>query len=149
MDNQFNIDLAELTATLCANDVVAIRFLSVGQRLLLDFRTTEIDGPMVRVVDPVRSAEERFRNLKQLRPRFAPPERIVAVWWPRFARSLVSTGIWDVVMQRVSEAGHVEAVRYAEQTLGELLALERKMERDAVAGEGFQTLWTASPTQAS
>ncbi len=148
MDNQFDIDLADIAATIRAHDVIAIRFLSVGQRLLLDFRSTEIDGPIVRVVDPVKSMEERYRHLKQIRPRFPAPRRIVAIWWPRFVSSLVDTGIWAVIMECVSETGHVDAVRKAEEALAELTALERKIEQDAIRGTGFKTLWTTSRTQA-
>src|SRR5690606_9109305 len=114
-----------------------------GHRLLLDFRSSEVDGPFVRVVQPVRSIDERYRALKQLRPRFALPDRIVAIWWPRFASSLRSTGVWADVMQRVSESGHVDAVRAAEDALDELIRLEAQAQRDAVRGEGFRTMWSA------
>lgn len=147
MDNDFNIDLVDIASTLRANDVITIRFVAVGQRLLLDFRTTEIDGPLIKVVDPVKSVEERYRMLRKLRPRFVSPERIVSIWWPRFAHSLESTGIWGEVMTRVTESGHIEAVRFAEDTLSELLKLERTQQRDAVRGEGFKTLWSATPTR--
>lgn len=145
MDNDFNIDLVDIASSIRSCDVITIRFVAVGQRLLLDFRATEIDGPMVRVVEPVKSVEERYRTLKKLRPRFAAPPRIVAIWWPRFASSLESTGIWSEVMQRISESGHVEAVRQAEDTLAELIRLERAQQRDAVRGTGFRTLWSRSP----
>jgi hypothetical protein len=141
MDNDFNIDLVDIASTVKSGEVLTIRFIAVGQRLLLDFRATEIDGPMVRVVTPVRSVEERYRMLRQARPRFAPPEKIEAIWWPRYARSLTSTGIWSAVMERVTESGHVDAVRQAEDALAELIRLEREQQRDAVRGEGFRTLW--------
>lgn len=144
MDNDFNIDLIDIATTIRTNDVITIRFVAVGHRLLLDFRTTEIDGPMLKVVEPVKSVEERYRHLRKLRPRFAPPERIVAIWWPRFASSLEPTGVWREVMERVSDSGHVDAVRTAEDTLAELMALEREQQKDAVRGEGFRTLWSAS-----
>jgi hypothetical protein len=146
MDNDFSIDLADIGQTIRSSEVIAIRFVSVGHRLLLDFRASDIDGPMVRVVLPVKSIEERYRELRQLRPRFLPPDKIVAIWWPRFASSLESTGIWSEVMKRVSESGHGEAVRLAESALAELIGLERRQQRDAVRGEGFRTLWSASPT---
>lgn len=146
MDNDFNIDLVDIASTVRTNDVITIRFVAVGQRLLLDFRATEIDGPLVKVVEPVKSVEERYRTLRKLRPRFGPPERIVAIWWPRFASSLESTGVWKEVMERVTESGHVEAVRSAEDALMGLVQLEREQQRDAVRGDGFRTLWSASPT---
>ncbi len=99
----------------------------------------------MRVVLPVKSIEERYRNLKQIRPRFGPPERIVAIHWPRFARSLRHTAVWDAIMRRISESGHPEAVRKADEALRELEELERKQQHNAITGEGFQTLWAASP----
>lgn len=147
MDNDFSVDIAEIASTIRGNDVVALRFVTVGQRLLLDFRTTDIDGPMVRLVEPVKSIDERYRSLKLMRPRFALPERIVSVWWPKFATSLAESGVWDEVMRRVSDGGHVEAVRMAEDALAELVARERAQQRDAIRGVGFRTLWSASPTR--
>lgn len=144
MDNDYNLDVADIAATIRAHDVIAIGFVAVGQRLLLDFRTTEIDGPLARVVMPVNSVEERYRHLKQIRPRFGPPERIVAIHWPRFASSLRHTAVWDEVMQRISDSGHVESVRKADETLRELEALERQQQRNAITGDGFRTLWASS-----
>lgn len=146
MDNDFNIDLVDIASTIRSSEVITIRFVAVGHRLLLDFRSTEIDGPMVRVVKPVKSIEERYRDLRKLRPRFASPEKIVAIWWPRFAASLESTGTWHEVMQRVTESGHADSVRQASAVLSELIRLERLAQQDAVCGQGFRTLWSASPT---
>lgn len=143
MDNDFSIDLVDIASTIRSSDVVTLRFVAVGQRLLLDFRTTEIDGPMVKVVEPVKSIEERYRSLQRLRPRFQKPEKITAIWWPRFASSLKTTGVWDEVMTRVSEMGYPEAVRKAEEALAELIEMERQQQREAIVGVGFRTLWSA------
>jgi hypothetical protein len=145
MDNDFSVDIADITNTIASSEVVVLRFVAVGQRLLLDFRESELDGPMVKVVAPVTSVEERYRELQKLRPRFESPPKIVAVWWPRFVTSLISTGLWDQVMKRVSESGHVGAVRGAEEALAELIAAERATQQAAVRGEGFRTIWSASP----
>ena len=147
MDNDFSIDLADIAATIHTHDVIAIRFVSVGQRLLLDFRSNELDGPMVKLVPPVTSVEERYRSLAKLRPRFAAPEKIIAIWWPRFARSLEETGIWAEVMERVADSGHVDSTRRAGDTFRELLELELKEQRGAITGEGFRTIWSASPAK--
>lgn len=147
VDNDYNVDLRDISSTIATHEVVVLRFVAVGQRLLLDFRATELDGPLVRVVDPVKSVEERYRDLKRLRPRLGPPEKIVAVWWPRFVLSLRTTGVWDGVMSRVSDFGDVDAVRRADAALDELIALERAHERAAVKGDGFKTLWSATPTR--
>jgi len=145
MDNDFNIDLVDIVASLQSAEVATLRFVAVGHRLILDFRTSDIDGPLVKVVEPVKSIEERYRTLARMRPRFAPPEKITSVWWPRFAASLRSTGVWNEVMARITDAGHPEAVRRAEAALDELIALEASQQKDAIVGSGFRTLWSASP----
>jgi hypothetical protein len=148
VDNDFNVDLVEITSTVRSHDVVIIRFITLGQRLLLDFRATEIDGPQVKLVEPVKSVQERYRHLRLLRPRFNDPEKIVSVFWPRFARSLEETGVWREVIERVVDSGHSESIREAEAALAEIIRVERGHQRDAVAGSnGFKTLWSASPAK--
>ncbi|HMO54488.1 MAG TPA: hypothetical protein PJ994_08295 [Tepidiformaceae bacterium] len=148
MDNDFNVDLAEIAATVRTHEVVIIRFITIGERLLLDFRSSDIDGPMVKLVEPVRSVQERYRRLRQLRPRFDSPSKIVSVFWPRFARSLEETGVWQEIAARVVDSGHPDAVRDAERELSAVLERERAHQRDAVAGsESFRTLWSASPAK--
>ena len=145
MDNDFSVDLRDISATVATSDVLVLRFVAVGQRLLLDFRVSDLDGPLVRVVEPVQSVEERYRELRRLRPRLANPEKIVAIWWPRFVASLRTTGVWDEVMRRVTDGGFVDAVRRAEEAFAELLALERGQQRAAITGDGFRTLWSRTP----
>ena len=144
MDNDYTVDLDDIVATLTSSDVVVMRFIALGQRLLLDFRTTRAEGPMVRVVQPVDSVQERYKELKRIRPGFAAPERIVAVWWPRFASSLRESPAWQAVMERVCAGGFRDSVQEAEAAIDELVALERMAAVHAVRGEGFRTLWSAS-----
>ena len=145
MDNDYNIDLAEIASTIRTHDVVVLRFVTVGQRMLLDFRCSDIDGPAVRLVDPVKSVQERYASLRKIRPRFRDPEKIVMVYWPRFTRSLAETTAWREVNNRLVESGHPESVREAELALAELVAAEQKHEREAILGtDGFKTLWTRS-----
>lgn len=147
MDNDYSIDLRALAQTLATTDVITMRFITVGHRLLLDFRSTELDGPMIRVVPPVRSVRERYESLRQLRPRFDLPERIVSVAWPRFVQSLAASDVWRTVMERVVDSGHTAAVRAAEETLQRVVELEAEHQREAITGEGFRTLWSASARQ--
>jgi hypothetical protein len=147
VDNDFSVDLRDISTTIASSDVLVLRFVAVGQRLLLDFRVTELDGPLIRVVDPVKSVEERYRDLRRLRPRLNNPDKIVAIWWPRFVSSLSTTGVWDEVMRRVADSGFTEAVRRAEDTLAELVALEQAQHRAAITGDGFKTLWSRSPAK--
>ena len=144
MDNGFGVEPSQVVATIREHDVITVRFVTVGKRLLLDFRSSELDGPMVRMVDPVKSARERFVDLARMRPRFRAPDKIVAVWWPRFVRSFGENGIRDAILERVAESGHPDSVRAAESALDDLVAEERDYERQAIRGDGFKTLWSES-----
>jgi len=148
VDNDFSVDLAEIASTIRTHDVIVVRFISVGDRLLLDFRSDGIEGPLVRLVGPVKDVQQRYRELRTMRPRFGDPEKMVSVFWPRFAGSLEATGVWGVVLDRAAASGHPGAVAEAESALTALLARERAHQRAAIAGaDGFRTLWSASPAK--
>ena len=141
MDNDFLLDYEEIIRTIRAADVLTFRFVIVNQRLLVDNRSSEIDPPLVKLVPRAGSVEERFRSLKQLRPRFRLPEKISAIWWPKFIDTMVERGIWDAIVQRIVESGFSEAARQCEDVLQELRTLERQELCNAVRGEGYQPLW--------
>jgi len=141
MDNDFVIDLDAILDAIEKADVVTIRFLIVPHRLLIDARHTEVDGPLVKVVPRARSLDERFKTIKKLRPRFRLPEKITAVSWPRRVEGLVSAGIWDRIVQRVSEAGFPGAAEECQRVLEDLICQERAEIHNAVAGTGYQSLW--------
>ena len=141
MDNDFLLDYEEIIRTIRAADVLTFRFVIVNQRLLVDNRSSEIDPPLVKLVPRAGSVEERFRSLKQLRPRFRLPEKISAIWWPKFIDTMVERGVWDAIVQRIVEGGFSEAARQCEDVLQELRTLERQELCKAVLGEGYQPLW--------
>ncbi len=141
MDNDFLLDYEEIIRTIRAADVLTFRFVIVNQRLLVDNRSSEIDPPLVKLVPRAGSVEERFRSLKKLRPRFRLPEKISAIWWPKFIDTMVERGVWDAIVQRIVESGFSEAARQCEDVLQELRTLERQELCNAVQGEGYQPLW--------
>jgi hypothetical protein len=142
MDNDYQIDVDEIVHTIQSADVITIRFHLFDKRVLIDNRTNEIDGPMVKIVDRVGSAEERFRSLRRLRPRFRLPERLTAIWWPKYVETLETTGIWQALVQRMAESGFPNSVRDCRQVLRELHELERQEIRNAITGENYQTKWS-------
>ena len=141
MDNEFELDHDEIIRTVGKAEVVTFRFVVVAERLLLDTRFSEIDPPLVKLVPRATSVEDRFRALKQLRPRFKLPKKISAIWWPRSIENLVSSGVWDAIKNRVEGAGFPEAAAECDQVLQELRASERKELHNALTGVGYQTLW--------
>jgi hypothetical protein len=141
MDNDFVIDLDAILEAVEKADVITIRFLIVPHRLLIDARHSEREGPLVKLVPRARSLEERFKAIKQLRPRFRLPDKISAVWWPKRVESLVSAGIWGRILQRFSDSGFPEAAEECQRVLDDLICQERAEIRNAVSGTGYQSLW--------
>jgi len=146
MDNDYLLNLDDILRTVETAEVVRIRFGLLDKRLLIDNRYNEFEGPMVKVVNRSGSSEESFRNLKRLRPRFPLPEKMTAIMWPKYVSTLISTGIWDAIVSRVAASGHQESKRQCDEVLSELLNLEKQEIRNAISGEGFQTVWQRTAT---
>ena len=144
MDNVYHLDYDTILKTVRNAEVVAFRFVTVPERLLIDNRFSEMDPPMVKLVPKVSSAEERFKSLKMLRPRFRLPAKISAIWWPRYINGLVESGVWEAVVRRIVDNGFPEAARECEGLLDELRRMERMEMLNAIGGEGYRTLWPAT-----
>jgi hypothetical protein len=144
MDNEYRIDYSEIMKTLRNAEVVLFRLVTVPQRLLIDYRTSEVDGPLVKVVPRAKDAEDRFKSLKALRPRFRLPQKISAVWWPRYVERLVEDGVWDAITKRIAEAGYPQIAEETAIVLEELRRLERDEHANAIGGDGYRTLWPVS-----
>ena len=102
-----------------------------------------MEGPLLALVPRAASLEERVKAIRQMRPRFPVPEKISAVWWPRYIERLTEDGIWEAVLQRVIDAGYPETAEEAAVVLEELRRMERAEVADAIGGEGYRTLWPA------
>ena len=83
MDNDYVLNLEEILHTIESAEVLRIRFLLLDKRLLIDNRSNEFEGPLVKIVPRASSSEESFRNLKRLRPRFPLPRRSSLFWLRR------------------------------------------------------------------
>lgn len=147
MGADYGIDLDEVRRVVEAAEVLVIRLAITDRRLLIDARTNDEFGPMIKVVPRATSAEDRFRSLKMLRPRFRVPERILTFQWPRHARALEESGVWDQIARRLVALDWPGTAAQCDEALQQLIEEERMVERNAiVGGEGFQTLWPASVT---
>jgi hypothetical protein len=141
MDNDYVLNLDDILRTIETAEVVRIRFLLLDKRLLIDNRYNEFEGPLVRIVSRSGSSEESFRSLKRMRPRFPLPEKMTAIWWPKYVNTLQATGVWSAVVARIADTGFTDSVRQCDDVLRELLKLERQEIKNAISGEGFQTVW--------
>jgi hypothetical protein len=133
VDDDLGVDLPEVLRVINSSEVFVVMFQIFERRLLVDTRHNDSEPPLIRVVDRVRSSDERFRELMRLRPRFSAPERIIAFQWPRSVRTLVESGVWQTISDRLVGLGVSEATLLA--VLHELQWEERSEEIKAVKGE--------------
>lgn len=143
MDNEYRLDYDAILKTVRGSDVVAFRFVTVPMRLIVDNRFTEVDPPMVKLVPKANSVEERFKSLKVLRPRFKLPNKISAIWWPRYVAALNDAGIWTALTERIAANGFPAVAGECDELMRELHRMERLEIVNAIGGEGYKTLWPA------
>src|ERR1700730_14624137 len=96
------VDLEELRQVVENADVFAIGFRTFPQRLIIDARSTDREGTMVRAVEPVATVEERFFWLGKERPSFGVPERFTFFVWPHSLRYFEESGLGQIIRERVS-----------------------------------------------
>ena len=144
MDSDFHIDIGEIKRSIDTGDLVALYFPLLRKTLLMDARSNNLDGPMIKVVPMASSPEERFRELLRMRPRFPKPESITLIPWPKYIASLVRLEVWDTIVRRFLEIGPPEIVRQCDDCLQELYRVEQDELRRAITGENYETLWDAS-----
>lgn len=142
VSDDFGIDLEEVRRVIEDSEVLIIRLETVGSRVLVDFRSTSTEPPYISRVPRVNSVEERIRAVKELRPAFPYPEKLMSFAWPRRVSVIGESGLWDVVRQRMESIGGEAAGEAASLVHRELLDEERREVVAAVrGGEGMRTIW--------
>ena len=142
MENDFGLDLPEILKVIDSAEVLVVRFSIVDKRLLIDARRNQEEGPLIKLVSRVSSVEERFRYLKQVRPRFPLPERIMTFMWPRHVEILQTSGVWQHIVDRLAALGHAATAGDCEAVYHQLLAEEKAQVVAAIRGEGgYHALW--------
>jgi len=133
VEDDLGVDISDILNVVNTAEVFVVMFPLFERRLLVDTRGTENDPPLIRVVDRVRSSDERFRELMRLRPKLSSPEKIIAFQWPRTVRTLVESGVWQAIYDRLTAKGVTDSTLLA--VLHELQWEERREEIKAVRGE--------------
>jgi hypothetical protein len=142
MDADFGIDLDAIIRVVEEADVFIVRFQLIDQRLLVDARPNHEGEPLIRVVPPASSAEERYRYLQRERPGLPLPEQITVFQWPRGVQTMKDVGLWDHIERRLVAVGGDRAGVEAERAFSEAQRFERADLLAAVrGGEGYETLW--------
>ncbi len=122
------------------SDVLVVGFQCLAERLLIDSRRNDQVGPYVRVVQPVRSPQERLRQLRELRPGFNDPESFVFFPGVSRVKGFIEEGHFDLIMERC--AGDEQALSDCQKAMAELLQLDREDLRQAIlGGERYHDLY--------
>ncbi len=149
-ENGLIIDLDQVRRVVREADVFTVAFRLFPERLIVDTRCAPSDDrcatPMVAIVDPVATVEERFFWLGQHRPALGTPNNFIFSFWPHSVGYLAESGIWAAVRGRVVSDGVEGSSATCSDALADLVKRERRANVDAVRGERHHTLWSATST---
>lgn len=140
-ENGIEIDPERVNEVLRGADVLTVAFPLFPERLLFDTRTNGSDGPMVAIVEPVASVQERYHWLGQHRGGFGAPEAFSFFAWPHTIRSLLERDILGPMRERL-----VESSPEAGPVFDGVLAQLRRLELQAIGvairgGDPWRALW--------
>ncbi len=143
MDNNefMSANLQRVFEAIETSEVLAVGFSIFPQRLFLDPRSSYSEPPLIRVVEPVESANDRVRWLKKVRPGFSSPSVVHFFVWPRRIGTLESTGVWARIVKRCLDSGHASVAGACNAALDELYQLERQEIFEAIKGQKYRSLW--------
>ena len=142
-DDDFGNDLDEIARNIDDAEVISIFFPTLRRSVVIDTRTNEHDGAMVRLMPMVASPQERLRSLRRLRPSFPRVQNLALIPWLRYVESLLKLGVWPRVVSRLESAGQDAAAAECGEILKELQAVEKAEMASAVRGENYHTIWSA------
>jgi hypothetical protein len=142
-ENGLLVDLAEVEKVVDSCDVFTIIFQTLPERLLVDSRVSPEEGPLVAVVGPVATVEERYHWLGRERPSFGPPERFMFFLWPHTIAFLEQCGVVARIRCRCEATERPEALSMFDRALTDLREKEWQATRAAITGENYRTIWPA------
>ena len=141
MDSHHEVDVERMSRIIHSCEILLIRFDLVPKRLFIDLRSNENQGPLITLLDPVRSPKERLRQIRALRPEFGDPGGVRILRWPRYVASLERLGVWGQLKDRCRLAGFPDMDRKLDEIYDRLREEERETMKAAIRGDGYNTLW--------
>jgi hypothetical protein len=143
--DDLGFDLGPIFQAVDTAEVLIVRFPFFEQRLLVDLRSNPTDPPVVALLPQASAIEERFRSVKQARPRLPVPDRIISFQWPRHVEVLAAAGVWDRIVRRLLSSGHSGLESRCEAAWREMQQAERHEVMRAIRGDQrYETLWERS-----
>lgn len=139
-ENGLGINLPEAREAIGHADVLVLGFAHIQPRVLFDLRSGS-GAPLIRLVPPVRTPQERFGQLRRLRPGVPDPERFIFVQWPLGLDSIEESGVWEAIIAHAERTVGERARTDCEGVMQRLRLLDRKETREAIGGESYRYLW--------
>lgn len=142
-DNGILIDIEEIGVIIDSAGVFALGFPHFPERLLVDARSNEEDGPFVQVVEPAGSQQKRLAWLHRRRPSLGKPQSMSFLVWPHSISFLVESAVWDRIRHRVSADIEPEVRAHCDLALKQLQDLDLSVSQALLNGSQCFTLWPA------
>ena len=142
VDGQFSLNLQAVLQHIGRAETFSIALPTVRRALVVDMRQQGDQGPFVKVMPMARSAAERLRTLKRLRPHLPRAAEILVVPWPSFVGGLVRSGVWDRLRERIEATGSQAATDALEKALEELRLAESQELGALLRGEQYEIVWS-------
>ena len=143
MDDDLEAELNQIVKNIDDAVVMSLFFPTFRKAVIIDTRSNDEEGPMVRIMPMAASPQERMRSIRRLRPKFPRLETLTLIPWPRYVDSLVRMGVWERVVKRIRDAGREDAVALCDSLLEQLRHMEREELASVVLGENYHTIWAA------
>jgi hypothetical protein len=140
-DNGLLVNFEEFGVVIDSAGVLAIGFSHFPERLLVDPRSNEREGPLVQIVEPAHSTDERLSWLTRRRPSLGTPRSLTALLWPHSMELLVQSATWERIRRRVSSDIEPEVRLQSEMALKQLQNLEASAVQELLRGIGCSTFW--------
>lgn len=141
MNEDFGINLEELGNNIKTSDVMSLYFPIMRKVLLMDFRSSDNDSPLIKVLSMVSSVEERMRSIQLMRPSLPMPENLILIPWPKSVESLNRLGITEKISDRLTKINFPNYSEKLSEAIQELERLEEREKHLAIVGKNYQTLW--------
>jgi hypothetical protein len=140
-DNGLLINLDAFRVAVDGAGVLVTGFSHFPDRLLVDARSNEEEGPLVQVVDPAGSIQERLAWLMRRRPSLGATQSLKVLSWPHSIDFLVQSALWEHVCRRVSADIEPEVRLQCDLALKQLQNLELSANQEMLKGKDCFTLW--------
>lgn len=142
-DDQF---LSQVLSGISEAEVVTIFFPLLRRAMIIDTRSDDKSGPIVKIMPQVNSMEERIRSIERVRPTLGKVRSILGVPWMKSVRRLSEHGVTPMLVDKLVSAGlsYTEAEAAVQAAAEGLWRLEKIAFVRMIHGEGFRTLWTSN-----